>query len=87
MKAKQILFAAILLLGGGRVWATVDLQFISQDRSVSADEHVSGLHEETNRISAPDFGPFDATASAAWQYWWEPSSSMDPSSLYERNGR
>lgn len=78
MKAKQILFAAILLVSGGRVWATVDLQFISQDRSVSADEHVSGLHEESNRISAPDFGPFDATARAAWKYWWEPSFSTDP---------
>jgi len=78
MKAKPILLAAILLLGSGRVWATADLQFISQDRSVSADEHVSGLHEESNRISAPDGGPFTATARAAWQYWWEPSSSMDP---------
>ncbi len=78
MKAKQIPLVVLLMLGGGRVWATMDIQFVSQSRSVSADEHVSGFHEETQRISAPDSGPFDATARAAWQYWWEPSSSMDP---------
>ncbi len=78
MKAKQILFLVFLLLGCGRVWATADIQFVNQSRSVSADEHVSGLWEESQRVSAPDWGPFDATARAAWAYWWGPSSSIEP---------
>jgi hypothetical protein len=78
MKAKQILLAAIVLLGGGRVGATVDLQFVSQDRSVSAEEHVSGLYDQTQRFSTPDWGPFEAAARVAWTYWWEPSSSVEP---------
>ncbi len=81
MKAKQILFAVFLLLGGGRVWATVDLQFVSQSRSVTAENH-SYYVNDSESLSAPDWGPFDATARVSWAYPWEPSYSTETREYY-----
>ncbi len=76
MKPTQFLFAAFLWLGCGSVFASVDLQFVSQSRSVTAENH-SYYVNDAESVSAPDWGPFDATARVSWEYPWEPSSSTE----------